>query len=242
MKKNTNIILLFSIPFLCIYSASASAQDAVTNGSRIYNNVLDSIKQSLHRQRGLNFDFDSRYSFIGSGVGDIIGVKLGVEFGDKFEVGLSGHLLDEVNAHFYKNYPVLHFGNTIETVKAHLQLFYMAAYAEYVFYRDAQWKFSVPVQLGMGESNYLYTYNGIEKVNNLHAIILLEPIISSEYSLNSWFSLTAQFGLRLMLLNNPAVEDNLNSPTFSLGFSITYTQACKTLFPNSQLTNWLNKI
>ncbi len=234
MNRIANTILLFTFFFLFTFPGKISAQ--------LPAQILDSIKLSLHQKPSLNFGIDSRNSFIGNGLADILGAKLGVVFGNKFGIGLSGHLLNVDDSHFYKDYSVPASGNSAEMVQAHLQLFYMAVYAEYIFHKSKYWKFSVPLQLGWGESNYLYTLNNQEKINNRHSILLCEPIFASEYKINTWLSLTGEIGIRLMLLNNPAVMDNFNSPTFSIGLSVTYTQFCKQFFPDSQLSRWLDKI
>jgi len=204
--------------------------------------VFDSIKASFHQKPNLNFGIDSRSSFIGSTWSDILGAKFGVVFGKKFETGISGHLLNEEDSPVYKTYPVLTSANKIVDLQAQLQLFYMAPYAEYIFYNGKYWKLSVPVQLGFGESNFYYTYDFVQKVNNLHLVILCEPIFSAEYKFNAWFSLVGEVGLRFMLLNNPSVPQSMNSPTFSIGISLTYSQFIKRTFPDSKLAAWLNKI
>ncbi len=236
-------MLLFLIS--CLKSGTASSQ-LKAQRSFIKENPLaqaiDTIQSNLHQKPSLVAGFDSRYSFIGSGIADIMGVKLGIEFGNKFYLGISGHELDEEDSPFYKAYTIPGSGYSPETVMAQLQIFYLAPYAQYVFYNSKHWRLSIPVQLGFGESNYLYTLNSIEKTNNMHALILLEPFLSCEYKINNWFSISSEFGLRLMLLNNPAVAENMNSPTFSLGISLDYSNMISALFPKSQIAGWLGKL
>ncbi len=189
--------------------------------------MIDSIRLSFHQKAQFVIAFDSRNSFIGDNLADILGAKLGVEFGSKFSVGLSAHLMNEADSHFYKTFTVLSPDNTPVVVQAHLQLFYIAYYAEFVFHSSQYWKFSVPLQLGFGESNYLYSYNFLEKVNDRHLIITYEPIIAGEYKLIQWLSLTGEIGYRFLLIKNPAVPENFNSPTFSIGISIAYLELYK---------------
>lgn len=191
--------------------------------------MMDSIRISFHQKAQFVIAFDSRNSFIGDNQADILGAKLGIEFGNKFSVGLSAHLMNEGDSHFYKNYTVLSPDNTPVTVQAHLQLFYIAYYAEYVFHSSEYWKFSVPLQLGFGESNYKYSYNFLDKVSGRHLIVTYEPIIAGEYKLIKWLSLTGEIGYRFLLIKNPAVPENFNSPTFSIGISIAYMELYKLL-------------
>jgi hypothetical protein len=240
--------LVLSLTFTLAGTSAAYGQNTPSTSpneiplKKVYTQIRDTIKSSLHQKPSLVAGFDSRYSFIGSGIADMLGAKLGVKFGSRFFLGLSGHQLDQQSSQYYKAYTVLGPGNTPETIQAQLQLFYLAPYAKYVFYNSKNWRLSVPVELGIGESNYIYTFNNIQQVYNLHSLVLLEPFLSCEYNINSWFGISSEFGLRLMLLNNPAVKQNLSSPTFSISLSLDYSNMIIALFPNSQIAAWLNKL
>ena len=204
--------------------------------------MLDSIRLSFQQKARFVLAFDSRNSFISDKRAEILGLKLGVVFGEKFGMGICGHLLNQNNSHFYKEYAVVSDAHLDQTIQAHLQLYYFAYYVEYIFHNSKHWKFSIPLQLGAGESNYLYSYNGKEELKDRHLIITYEPIVASEYKLLNWLSVTGEIGYRIMLVNNPAVKENFNSPTFSAGISIAYIRLYKLFFPDSRATKWLNGV
>lgn len=199
--------------------------------------MLDSIRLSFNQKWRFVVGVDSRNSFISNERAEILGLKLGVQFGKKIEIGISGHLMNGRNSHFYKNYAVTSPSNTTEIVKAQLKLFYVAYYAEYIFFNSKYWKFSVPLQLGMGRSSYLYSYNRKNVRTDRHLVLIYEPIIATEYKIFRWLSATAEVGYRIMLINNPAIKENFNSPTYSLGASISFTELYKRCFPGSKLAN-----
>jgi hypothetical protein len=203
--------------------------------------MMDSIQISFHQKARFVIGFDSRNSFISNERAEILGLKLGVEFGNKFGVGLSGHLLNENSSHFYKTYTVLSPAKTNETVKARLKLLYIAYYAEYIFYNSEYWKLSVPLQLGIGRSNYVYTYNNKETVADKHFVMIYEPIISVEYKIFKWLSATAEIGYRVMLLNNPAMKENFNSPTYDAGVSIAFAELYKIVYAKSKSAHNVDK-
>ena len=202
--------------------------------------MFDSIRLSFNQKARFVVAFDSRNSFITNKRAEIFGLKLGVEFGKKFGIGISGHVLYASKSHFYKTYPVLTPEGKPGTIEAQLKMFYIAYYAEYIFHDSEHWKFSVPLQLGIGRSNYAYTYNNEREVADKHLIIVYEPIVNGEYKLFRWLSITAEIGYRIMLINNPAVKENFNSPTYSAGISISYSEVCKICFPGSKVSNWLD--
>lgn len=202
--------------------------------------MLDSIRLSFNQKWRFVVGVDSRNSFISNERAEILGLKAGVQFGKKIEIGISGHLMNGRNSHFYKNYAVTSPSNTTEIVKAQLKLFYIAYYAEYIFFNNKYWKFSVPLQLGIGRSSYVYTYNQRDTRSDKHLVLIYEPIISTEYKIFRWLSATAEIGYRIMLFNNPAIKENFNSPTYSLGVSISFTELYKICFPKSQFAKHLD--
>lgn len=228
-ERNSTTLLFLPLFFLLFTPKPASAQ------------MMDSIRLSFKQKARFVIGFDSRNSFISNERAEILGLKLGVEFGNKFGIGLSGHLMNETNSHFYKNYTVVSPTGSNEIVKAQLKLFYIAYYVEYIFYNSKHWKFSVPLQLGIGRSNYLYTYNNKEEAPDKHIVLIYEPIVATEYRIFKWLSVTGEIGYRVMLLNNPTVKENFNSPTYAVGIGISFSELCKIFFPESKLTKLMNK-
>lgn len=202
--------------------------------------MMDSIRLSFKQKPRFVIGFDSRNSFISNRRAEILGLKLGVEFGNKFGIGFSGHLLNQQNSHFYKKYLATSTIGQPDTVKANLQMFYVSYYIEYVFYNSKYWKLSVPLQLGAGKSSYLYNYTGRDIVSDKHFVLIYEPIVAVEYKIFRWLSATAEIGYRVMMVNNPAVKENFNSPTYSAGASLSFSELSKLFFPNSKLTKLLN--
>lgn len=194
--------------------------------------MLDSIRLSFKQTARVVAGFDSRNSFISNTRAEVLGLKIGVQFGDKFAMGISGHLLNERTSHFYKNFTVTSPSGYTETVRAQLKLFYISYFAEYIFYDTKFWELSVPLQLGVGQSKYVYNYNNRDVVRNKHLIVVYEPLISIEHKILKWLSATAKIGYRIMLVNNPNVNENFNYPTYSVGARVSFTELYKMFFPS----------
>ena len=52
---------------------------------------------------------------------------------------------------------------------------------------------------------------------NKKLIAIYEPVIGVKYLLLTWLGAEVDIGYRFMAINNPAIKQNFNSPTYSVG-------------------------
>ena len=182
------------------------------------------------------FQFDTYYSFIGNKGADVWGFKAGVEWENKwkFAVGYNKIKSDIIE---YKNLPVSEYPYSVKhRVKAQLYLNYYPVMAEYIFYNKDPWQLSVPVSIGYGTSYFQYfdNSNGARDLFK-HGVLINDNGINAEYKIVKWVGIGAGVGYRFMLINNPDITTNFNSPIFSFQLKIFLNEIMKSLFPNGIL-------
>ena len=94
--------------------------------------MMDDIRKSVQQSPKFSFRFDNRNSFISNSRAQITGIKLGIEFDDKFRVGGGFHelkseltkskdILDTTVTSFLKlNYTHLHLLLLLNYIPSHL--------------------------------------------------------------------------------------------------------------------------
>ncbi|MEO6882724.1 MAG: hypothetical protein ABI199_01730 [Bacteroidia bacterium] len=198
---------------------------------------MDSLRSSIHKRPKFFFSFNSRSSFITNNEADIWGFVLGVNFNDKINIGGGFNTL---NTTFFKNKQLRTMVGNDSTVKETLSFFYWSYYVEYIFYSTKHWQFSIPFQIGIGNSDYQYVYRGVTYTDNQNMIIPIEPVFSITYQFNKWLGFGTNIGYRFMLVNNAAIKQNFNSPTYDFGIQIYYIEIFKSIFPHCKITKKLN--
>ena len=209
--------LSFLLPLFCCFTLVANAQ------------LYDSLRESLKKKPSIHFKFDSRNSFISSRRAQIWGVKLGADYGKKLRLGLGFNFLNSnFSTDFY--YPS-EKGN--DTVTRKLKIRYGCAYIEYVFYRQKNWEFSIPVQFSLGSIWYNYSFKGINDLRSRkHLLFLYEPTLSGQYKVFKWLGLGADVGFRYALIKNHFIEEKLSSPVYVFKVIVYWGELYKKVFPN----------
>ena len=197
---------------------------------------MDSLQAAVKEKPRFTFKFDTRNSFISNQRAEIFGFKLGVDFNKKIRIGGGLHTL---NTALYKDKNLLSSEGIDTTVSMGLHFGYFAYYIEYVFYKTNRWEFSVPLQMGWGDSRYEYVFNGKKFVQDKKTIVVYESAVSGQYKFFKWLGVGADVGLRLMLRNNRAIPESFNSPIYAFKLLIWYGEIYKALFPNTKLAKYL---
>lgn len=191
---------------------------------------VDSISDAILSKPKLSIRLDNRFSFTASTPSKIVAFKVGAEFKDKFRVGGGYNLL---NSTLTK--PVYINENNVDTsLTSYLKMSYMSYFIEYVFYRDKRWEFSIPLQIGVGNTHYEYNYGGFKFRNNWSVIVNYEASVSGHYRIIKWFGIGAGFGYQLMLKDNPAIEENFNTPIYVIKFKIFLGDIYRSVFPSKK--------
>jgi hypothetical protein len=126
-----------------------------------------------------------------------------------------------------------------DSINVPLKFRYISYYFDFVFYKTRHWEFSVPLQIGAGDSRFEYKYNGAKFVEDEGLVVLYESAIAGEYKLLKWFGLGAGIGYRLMIVNNRTIPAKFNSPVYDFNLVLYYSEILRVLFPRSKLSEKL---
>lgn len=211
-------VLLFLSIIIFIFRISAEAQ------------LVDSISESIKFKPKLSIRLDNRYSFTATTPSKIIAIKIGAEFNDKFKVGGGYNLL---NSTLTK--PVYYKEGGVDTVlTSNLKMSYMSYFIEYVFFRNKRWEFSIPLQIGIGNTHYEYRFDKFKFRNNWSMIVNYEASVSGQYKIIKWVGIGAGFGYQLMLKDNPAIQENFNTPIYVVKFKVFLGEIYRSVFPKKK--------
>lgn len=198
--------------------------------------VMDSLRAGIDRKASFIFKLDTRNSFISNRRGEIFGIKLGVEFDKKLRVGGGVHWL---TSPLTSDRIVTSSTGAPLTIPAYLQLRYLAYYVEYVYFKTKRWELSIPFQFGVGDTRYKYDHGGRPHIDSKKIIAIYEPGVSTQFKIFRWLGVGADIGLRVMVINNKAIKENFNSPTYAFKLLIWYDELYKMAFPKTKLAKRL---
>ena len=197
---------------------------------RAQTEMMDTLKNSLHHKPRPLVGFGGRNSFIQNSRADIWGFKAGISFNKRVKMGAGYNYM---STDLTQAIHLLDQAGSSQQVLMHMKLHYVSAYFEYVYFKNKHWEFSIPLQLGIGNSKYEYSFQGLNYERDNEPIVLYEPMVETEYYIFPWLGLEADVGLRLMLKNNRAIGKNFNSPMYAFGAFIAWDELYKALFPNT---------
>ncbi len=189
------------------------------------------------------FQLDTYYSFIGNKSADVWGFKAGVSYKKKWRIAFG---YNKIKADIIEKVvlPKSEWNNTYHIdhqVLAQLYLRYYPLMAEYIFYDKDAWQLSVPMSLGYGKSYFQYydKSNHPRSIYN-HGVLVHDVGLNASYKIIKWVGIGAGVGIRLMLISNPEVDTNFNSPMFSFRVKLYLGEIAKSLFPESKFIKKYN--
>ena len=202
----------------------------------MYAQIFDSIQTSLKTKPHIIGGFGSKNTFIDGFRSPIFTLRGGLEFNRRISMGVGISWLKrppyepaQNNLPFYLDKLLVEpTGSSV--IHPALQFRYLNLFFEYVYYKTGKWHFSLPIQLGLGDSRYKYKVNGEKMVENKHLIFLYEPGVSGQYKINKWLGAGLDVGYRLMLINNKTIGSRFNSPVYDIKIIIFWGEIYKTIF------------
>lgn len=165
--------------------------------------MFDSIRVSVTKKPSFYGNYNTRNSFISSYRAQIKGVSAGVSYNKQFTMALGYNWLDTE----FKS--VLNEKDTVG-----LKLRYISPFVEYSFLEKNNFIVSIPIYLGVGQSLY-ETKEKQQFKKNL--VVLYEPSMKATYRFLRYLNVSAGVGFRIMLIGNKDINENFNSPTYTIG-------------------------
>lgn len=194
---------------------------------------LQKVKNTIASEPRLVIKLDSRNSFITTDNAKIFGVKAGFKLTDDLEAGLGYSFLI---SRIIKDVPTPTAIEGVESFPARLKYRYLAFYAEYTFYKKDNWKFSAPFQVAAGRSFYKYRDESNKSVKiDKGPALSFEPGAEANYYIFPWLSFGLGIGYRIMLVNNPNIDERFSAPLYTIKLNIAPKPAIE------QVKEWVGK-
>ncbi len=172
----------------------------------------------------LQFQFDSRNTFVSGEAVGIFGVRGGLLFNQKFEIGLGAYgsnVLNFLGTEITKDY----IDNSLvpaQTVQATIGFEYASLYGEYTVLNNNRWTLTVNSQYGMGRVNIrIPETGGVERLKRENKG-LVEHSVKMKYQFNSWLKLIGGFGYRYLLGGEKQIKDAFNAPIYLITGEIDF--------------------
>lgn len=178
-----------------------------------------------------SLQLDSRNTFVRKETVGIFGVRAGLIFNNKFEMGLGVYgtrLLDFLGKEVNKDYLDQSL-NPAQLVPAKIGFEYASLYGEYLVLENQRWNLTVNSQYGMGRVNIR-----IQEANNTERLKrerkgLVEHSVKAKYQFNSWLQLIGGLGYRYLLSGEKQIKDAFNAPIYLVTAEIDFKQLLKAL-------------
>lgn len=195
--------------------------------------VLFSVLSIAQEEKSTRFSMqlDSRNTFVRSETVGIFGVRGGLVFNNKFEIGLGAYgtrLLDFLGKEVDKQYLDLSV-NPAQQVPAKVGFEYISLYGEYLVLEDLRWNITINSQYGMGRVNIrIQEANDTERLKRERKS-LVEHSVKAKYQFNSWLQLIGGLGYRYLLSGEKQIKDAFNAPIYIISAEIDFKQLLKAL-------------
>lgn len=189
--------------------------------------LVDSIATSFRHKPGFYWNYGSNYSFISTQFAGVMNIKMGADFNSTTKIG-AGY--NWIKKGLDKHNPVPGY--------SHSQLYmrYVSLFFEYTYFKSKHWEASIPVQIGIGNMNYLHTLSNLttERSKN-NWFVLYEPITTIQYRFLRYFAVGGGIGFRIVLPNKPTSDDYFSSVLFVVKSKFYFTDAFR------DFKNWVAK-
>ena len=193
----------------------------------------DSSDVSIWRKPKFFLQLDKYNSIVGGRGADVNGIKAGLEFGKKYRVGWGYYELKSDIIEYIHLNPEQAAEADGDTVKALLKMNYYPLCLEYIFYNKDKWQFGFPVNLGLGKTYFEYfDKNNKTRTIKDHNILVADITVAGQYKILKWVGIGAGFGFRKMLINNPSVARNFDSPLYNIRLKLFLGEIYKSVFPH----------
>lgn len=169
--------------------------------------VEQNVKKSLATKPKFEFKFDSRFSFLRNTNVKTTGVKIGLTFNKKVNVGLGlNNMFVNAKSEIIEQ---------VDTIPVSLNYFYFSPYFEYVYFSSKKWEFNLSTQVGIGTANYSFTdINHNKQTKSRTTILSYEPALLIDYKIVKWFGIGMGVGYRVVFYKNGAVKEDFSSAVY----------------------------
>lgn len=185
-------------------------------------------------KRSFFFSFDNSRTFIRGQNTVVNGFKTGIDVGKEYRIGLGFYSLA---ADIVDPITVKREGLPDTTRLAQLKFGWLAGTFEFIFLTKNKWQFSIPANIGIGNSYYEYFDESKSVKAKSGTIVLSEVGASGQYKIVKWAGLGFGLGLRNQLVANPQIAQQISSPFYVFKVKLFLGEIYRSVFPKKQDPN-----
>lgn len=192
-----------------------------------------SVVTVAQEEKNVSFSLqlDSRNTFIRSEAVGVFGIRGGLVFNKKYELGLGAYgtrLLDFLGKEVEKDY-LDESVSPAQMVPARIGFEYISLYGEYLVIENHRWNLTVNSQYGMGRVNIrIIEPNDTERLKRERKS-LVEHSVKAKYQFNSWLQFIGGLGYRYLLSGEKQIKKAFNAPIYLVTAEIDFKQLLKVL-------------
>ena len=170
----------------------------------------------------LVFQGDSRRTIINKESVAIYGIRIGVLFHEKYEVGIGGYssnLFGILGSTVDKNYQ----DNTTtppSILASRIGFHYFSIYGEYTLLNKDRIILTTNNQIGLGWVDIDFTDPFVLRERKTQAKSLIEHSIKANVKVLEWLRLTGGLGYRYLIGGEDQIRKTFNAPIYNIGFSV----------------------
>jgi len=176
------------------------------------------------------FAFDNRTEWLNGNRGRMDGIKVGMEFNERYRLGVA----------IYNNPSPVAMEPVVterDSIVNAVDLRYFAFYGELILYKDYRWEVDIPIAYGTGNASLIrFTANsGLDEPIRDISVRTVDAGISAHYKIFSWVGFGSGFGYRKAFSSNELMKDAYTSPYFVFKLKLFLGYLYKTVFQRKKL-------
>lgn len=194
--------------------------------------VMDTIRYSLDQRPKFFLNFVPFSSFIKQDIATFSGIRAGLNFNRRIKFGIGYFTL--INSSVVSPVLIEDDGPAYST-SGELNFHFFSINAEYIFYNKYPWQLSfIPFQIGLGRASYDYIRRSEDNrvSTDPESVFIYYPDFSAQYNILNWLGGGASVGYRFTATGSQNIQEDLNSPTFSLTLKVFIDELYKMAFPH----------
>lgn len=161
------------------------------------------------------FTLDSRNSNINATPIRMFGIKIGLEWADKYRAGFGHYRL------FSDPKETVRYGPTNSAIRSRLRFRYFTLFGEYRFLKTKKWTATGTFHFGLGQAFYepLNKKNLSGRIKK-ETVLLIGPYLSGSYRIIPWLGVGGGLGYRKTLVPDLLSTKGLNGGIVSIGIQV----------------------
>jgi hypothetical protein len=178
------------------------------------NARVDSLKSAMKQKPRFVMGLNNRFSVVAGEPIRVTGLNLGLDFNGVMRISLGNNWMPT----FQQSSRRVKRSNVWDTIVERNRISYLGLTADYTIIKNAKWKFTIPILLGLGQHRRItdHSINSKSKVEQT-VILPLEVGATAVYYIKDWIGIKAGLGNRISLGKSFSTT---SGPYYSLGISI----------------------